>query len=416
MPQLQSAFGIAVLLAIAWALGENRRAVDLRQAAVGLLVTMVTAVILFKLPQVAAMFSVINDAVGAVAAATRAGTAFVFGYVGGGPAPFDVRTPGTDFVLAFQALPVVLVTSVLTTLLFYWRVLPPVVRGMAWLLERTLGVGGAVGLSTAANIFLGMVEAPLFIRPYLAQLTRSELFLVMTGGMAGIAGTVLVLYATLLAPLIHDAAAHFVIASVLGAPAAILVSLIMVPETEPRRTGGALDDPGAVASSTMDAIVRGTAAGLELLLNIVAMLLVLVALVHLANAILGLLPVLGDAPLSLQRMLGAVMAPVCWLMGLSWDQALTGGRLMGIKTILNELVAYVEFTKLPPEALDPRARLIMLYALCGFANFGSLGIMVGGLDVMAPGRRDEIHALGLKSIVSGTIVTCLLGAIIGVLT
>ncbi|MGO9360803.1 MAG: NupC/NupG family nucleoside CNT transporter [Xanthobacteraceae bacterium] len=416
MPQLQSAFGIAVLLVIAWALGENRRAVDLRQAAVGLAVTMVTAVILFKLPQVAAMFSVINDAVGAVAAATRAGTAFVFGYVGGGAPPFDVKTPGADFVLAFQALPVVLVTSVLTTLLFYWRVLPPVVRGMAWLLERTLGVGGAVGLSTAANIFLGMVEAPLFIRPYLAQLTRSELFLVMTGGMAGIAGTVLVLYATLLAPLIHDAAAHFVIASVLGAPAAILVSLIMVPESEPRRTGGALDDPGAVASSTMDAIVRGTAAGLELLLNIVAMLLVLVALVHLANAILGLLPALGGAPLSLQRMLGAVMAPVCWLMGLSWDQALTGGRLMGIKTILNELVAYVEFTKLPPEALDPRARLIMLYALCGFANFGSLGIMVGGLDVMAPGRRDEIHALGLKSIVSGTIVTCLLGAIIGVLT
>ncbi len=416
MPQLQSAFGIAVLLVIAWALGENRRAVDLRQAAVGLAVTMVTAVILFKLPQVAAMFSVINDAVGAVAAATRAGTAFVFGYVGGGAPPFDVKTPGADFVLAFQALPVVLVTSVLTTLLFYWRVLPPVVRGMAWLLERTLGVGGAVGLSTAANIFLGMVEAPLFIRPYLAQLTRSELFLVMTGGMAGIAGTVLVLYATLLAPLIHDAAAHFVIASVLGAPAAILVSLIMVPESEPRRTGGALDDPGAVASSTMDAIVRGTAAGLELLLNIVAMLLVLVALVHLANAILGLLPALGGAPLSLQRMLGAVMAPGCWLMGLSWDQALTGGRLMGIKTILNELVAYVEFTKLPPEALDPRARLIMLYALCGFANFGSLGIMVGGLDVMAPGRRDEIHALGLKSIVSGTIVTCLLGAIIGVLT
>ena len=160
------------------------------------------------------------------------------------PLPFDLKTPGADFILAFQALPIVLVMSVLTTLLFYWRVLPPVVRGMAWLLERTLGVGGAVGLSTAANIFLGMVEAPLFVRPYLAQMTRSELFLVMTGGMAGIAGTVLVLYATLLAPLIPDAAAHFVIASVLGAPAAILVSLIMVPETNDRRTGGALgEDP-----------------------------------------------------------------------------------------------------------------------------------------------------------------------------
>jgi CNT family concentrative nucleoside transporter len=287
---------------------------------------------------------------------------------------------------------------------------------MAWLLERTLGVGGAVGLSTAANIFLGMVEAPLFIRPYLSQLTRSELFLVMTGGMAGIAGTVLVLYATLLAPLIPDAAAHFVIASVLGAPAAILIGLIMVPEAQAKRTGAALDDPDIHAASTMDAIVKGTAAGLELLLNIVAMLIVLVALVYLANAILGLLPDVGGAPVSLQRMLGYAMAPVCWLMGVPWPQAVTAGSLMGIKTVLNELIAYVELAKLGPDALDPRARLIMLYAMCGFANFGSLGIMIGGLGTMAPDRRGEINALGLKSIVSGTLVTCLMGAIVGVLT
>ena len=238
MLQLQSAFGVLALLAIAWALGENRRAVSLRQMAVGLAVTVVTALVLLKLPPVAKAFGAINDAVNTISAASRAGTSFVFGYLGGGALPFDLKAPGADFILAFQALPIILVMSVLTTLLFYWRVLPPIVRGMAWLLERTLGVGGAVGLSTAANIFLGMVEAPLFIRPYLAQLTRSELFLVMTGGMAGIAGTVLVLYATFLAPLIPDAAAHFVIASVLGAPAAILVSLIMVPETSDKRTGG----------------------------------------------------------------------------------------------------------------------------------------------------------------------------------
>jgi len=305
--------------------------------------------------------------------------------------------------------------SVLTTLLFYWRILPPIVRGMAWLLERTLGVGGAVGLSTAANIFLGMVEAPLFIRPYLAQLTRSELFLVMTGGMAGIAGTVLVLYATLLAPLIPDAAAHFVIASVLGAPAAILISLIMVPETSDKRTGGALTDPEMHASSTMDAIVKGTVAGLELLLNIVAMLIVLVALVYLANAILGLLPEVGGK-ISLQRVLGYAMAPVCWLLGLPWPQAITAGSLMGTKTVLNELIAYVDLSKLGSEALDSRSRLIMLYAMCGFANFGSLGIMIGGLGTMAPERREEINSLGLKSIVSGTLTTCLMGAIVGVMT
>src|SRR4051794_34140278 len=186
MQQVQSAFGVFALLAIAWALGENRRAISWRQAAIGLVATLLTALLLIKVPLVARAFGVINDAVGAISSATRAGTSFVFGYVGGGSLPFDLKAPGADFILAFQALPVVLVMSVLTTLLFYWHILPPVVRGMAWLLERTLGVGGAVGLSTAANIFLGMVEAPLFIRPYLVQLSRSELFLVMTGGMAGV--------------------------------------------------------------------------------------------------------------------------------------------------------------------------------------------------------------------------------------
>jgi CNT family concentrative nucleoside transporter len=416
MPQLQSAFGVIALLTFAWAISENRRAVSLRQAAIGLAVTCITALVLLKLPVVTHAFAAINDAVGAIAAATRAGTSFVFGYLGGGQAPFDIKAPGADFILAFQALPIILVMSVLTSLLFYWRVLPPVVRGMAWLLERTLGVGGAVGLSTAANIFLGMVEAPLFIRPYLAQLTRSELFLVMTGGMAGIAGTVLVLYATLLAPLIPDASAHFVIASVLGAPAAILISLIMVPETSDSHTDGLLDNPDATASSTMDAIVKGTTSGLELLLNVIAMLLVLVALVHLANAIIELLPAIGGEPVSLQRLLGYVMAPVCWLMGVPWSEAVTAGRLMGLKTVLNELIAYVEFAKLAPGALDPRAKLIMLYAMCGFANFGSLGIMIGGLGTMAPERRDEINALGLKSIVSGTLTTCLMGAIVGVVS
>src|SRR5438270_2335890 len=318
MQQVQSALGVFALLAIAWIFGENRREVSLKQAAVGLFVTMLTAIILIKLPIVAHAFGAINDAVGAISSATRAGTSFVFGYLGGGALPFDLKASGADFILAFQALPVVLVMSVLTTLLFYWRILPTIVRGMAWLLERTLGIGGAVGLSTAANIFLGMVEAPLFIRPYLGKLSRAELFLVMTGGMAGIAGTVLVLYATLLAPLIPDAAAHFVIASVLGAPAAILISLIMVPETAATRTGGALDDPELHAASTMDAIVKGTAAGLELLLNIVAMLIVLVALVYLANAMLGLLPNIGGAGICLQRMLVYAMAPVCWLMGVPW--------------------------------------------------------------------------------------------------
>jgi CNT family concentrative nucleoside transporter len=416
MQNIQSAVGIFALLALAFVISENRRLVSLRQAAIGLAVTFVLAVLMLKVPQLQAAFGVIGDAVDAIAAASRAGTSFVFGYLGGGPLPFELKTPGAEFVFALQALPVVLVMSVLTTLMFHWGILPPIVRGFAVVLERTLGVGGAVGLSTAANIFLGMVEAPLCIKPYLGRLTRSELFMVMTGGMAGIAGTVLVLYATVLGNAIPDAAGHLVVASVLGAPAAILISLIMVPEKPESRAAGDLEGLAPVASSTMDAIVRGTSAGLELLLNICAMLIVLIALVHLVNTMLGLLPAIAGAPLTLERMLGVVMAPVCWLMGIPWSEAVTAGALMGLKTILNEFVAYLELAALPADALSPRSRMIMLYALCGFANFGSLGIMIGGLATMAPERRDDVVSLGFKSIVSGTLSTCLIGAIVGTVT
>jgi len=416
MQNLQSAAGIAAIIAIAFIISEDRRAVSWRQAGIGLAVTCLLAVLLLKVPQVKYAFVWINDAVGAIAAATKAGTSFVFGYIGGGPLPFELKSPGTEFSLAFQALPVVLVMSVLSSLLFYWGIMPPIVRGFSWALEKTLDVGGAVGLSTAANIFVGQVEAPLFIRPYLAKLSRAEMFVVMTGGMAGIAGTVFVLYATILAQAIPDAAGHIVVCSVLGAPAAILISLIMVPELGEARTGGKLGDIEHGSVSTMDAIVKGTGAGLELLLNIVAMLIVFIALVYLANAILGLFPDFYGAPVTLQRALGFVMAPVCWLMGIPWSQAITAGGLMGIKTILNELVAYLQLAALPAGVLEPRSRLIMLYAMCGFANFGSLGIMIAGLATMCPEKRDEVVSLGLKSIVSGTLTTCLLGAIVGVLT
>jgi CNT family concentrative nucleoside transporter len=416
MPNLQSTLGILAIIALAWLISENRRAVNWRQAGIALGVTLLLALVMLKVPKVEVVFGLINDAVNAIATATRAGTAFVFGYVGGGALPFEVKEPTATFILGFQALPVVLVMSVLSSLLFYWGIMPPIVRGFSKALEKTLDVGGAVGLSTAANIFVGQVEAPLFIRPYLAKLSRAEMFVVMTGGMAGIAGTVFVLYATILANAIPDAAGHIVVCSVLGAPAAILISFIMVPDPGERHTGGALGEVEQVASSTMDAIVKGTGAGLELLLNIVAMLIVFIALVYLANAILGLLPDLFGAPITLQRLLGWVMAPICWLMGIPWAQAVTAGGLMGIKTILNELVAYLQLAALPADALDPRSRLIMLYAMCGFANFGSLGIMIAGLSTMCPEKRDEVVSLGLKSIVSGTLTTCLLGAIVGVLT
>ena len=414
MQHLQSALGVIALVAFAWLVSENRRAVSPKRVAIGLVVTLVLATLFLKVPPITAAFGSANHVIDAIAEASRAGTSFVFGYVGGGPLPFELKFPGNEFVLAFNALPIVLVMSVLTTLLFYWGILPPIIKGFAFALDRTMGVGGAVGLSTAANIFVGHVEAPLFIRPYLNQLSRSELFVVMTGGMAGIAGTVLVLYATFLRDAVADAAGHLIIASVLGAPVAVMVGQIMVPDEKDVRTNSlAIEEP--IAESTMDAIAQGATAGLSLLLNMIAMLIVFVALVHLINAMFSVLPSLGGEPITLQRLLGFVMAPVTWLIGIPWEQAKTAGALMGIKTVLNELIAYLEMSKLPPGTLDPRSRLIMLYAMCGFANFGSVGIMIGGLTVMAPERRSDVISLGMKSIVSGTLSTLLMGAIVGLL-
>jgi CNT family concentrative nucleoside transporter len=415
MQNLQSGLGVIALIAFAWLISEDRRAVSWKHAAIGLALTIALAALFLKVPPITAGFGAANRMVDAIATASRAGTSFVFGYVGGGPLPFELKFPGNEFVLAFNALPIVLLMSVLTTLLFYWGILPPIIRGFAWALNRTVGVGGAVGLSTAANIFVGHVEAPLFIRPYLTKLSRGELFVVMTGGMAGIAGTVLVLYSQFLKSSVPDAAGHLIIASVLGAPAAVLIGQIMIPDP-PGTKADALAVTEPVADSTMDAIAKGTTQGMALLLNMIAMLIVFVALVHLVNAMLGILPALGGAPITLQRMLGLLMAPVCWLIGIPWTQAPTAGALLGIKTVLNELIAYLEMSKLAPEALDPRSRLIMVYALCGFANFGSVGIMIGGLTVMAPERRGDVIALGMKSIVSGTLATLLMGAIVGMLT
>ena len=414
MLQLQSVFGVFALLGLAWLMSENRRAVDVRAAAIGLAVTLALAIAFMFSPWMARGVSWLNTGVDSISAATRAGTSFVFGFLGGGPTPYEVTNPGAQFLFAFQALPVVLVVSALTTLLFYWGVLQPLIRGFSFLLKRTMGVSGAVGLSTAANIFLGMVEAPLFIKPYLKSLTRSELFMVMTGGMAGIAGTVFVLYAALLRPALPDASAHLLIASVIGAPAALLMARIMVPETATAKDARDIEiEP--VADSSMDAIVRGTQAGLELFLSIIASIIVLVALVWLCNAMLGALPDVAGGALSLQRILGWIMAPVTWLMGVPWAEATTAGQLMGVKTVLNEMLAYLELAATPREALSDRTRLIMTYALCGFANFASLGIMITGLSAMAPERRADIISLGGKSLVAGTLTTCLLGAIAGAL-
>jgi CNT family concentrative nucleoside transporter len=414
LPNLQSLSGFFILLLIAWLLSEQRRVVDWRLVLVGSVLQFGLAALLLKWPVLHQALNGLNDAVLALQAATEKGTSFTFGYLGGAPLPFEETQPGASFILAFRALPLVIVVSALTAILTYWRVLPRIIQVFSLLLEKSLGVSGSVGLSAAANIFVGMVEAPLFIRPWLGQLSRSELFIVMTAGMATIAGTVLVLYATILGNVLPDAVGHLLTASLISAPAAIVVARLMVPETGKQHSAN-LDIP-QTATSTMDALTQGTQSGLQLFLNIIAMLLVLVSLVHLVNSVLGLLPALGGEAITLERLLGYVMAPVVWLMGVPWQEAQTAGALMGVKTVLNEFIAYLQLAQLPPDALGLRSRLIMTYALCGFANFGSLGIMIAGLTTMAPQRRDDVLALGGKSIIAGTLATCCTGAVVGALT
>lgn len=414
LQSLQSAGGLLALIAVAWLASEHRRRVPVRLILAGLALQLVLAALLLKLPLVKGAFLRLNDLVGALQEATQAGTALVFGYLGGGGVPFELAYPQNAFVFAFRALPLILVVSALSALLFHWRILPAVVRGFAWALRRTLGIGGALGLGAAANIFVGMTEAPLVIRPYLAGLSRAELFALMTTGMATIAGTVMILYAGIIGPVVPDAMGHILVASIISAPAALLVAGVMVPETDARRDS---DAPPLVrqSQSAMDAVTRGTLDAIPLMLNVMAMLIVLVAMVTLANQILGLLPGVEGAPLTLQRVLGWAMAPVVWAIGIPWTEAQTAGSLMGVKTVLNEFVAYLDLAALPPGALSERSSLIMTYALCGFANFGSLGIMIGGMGAMAPERRGEIVALGMKSILAGTLATLMTGAVVGIM-
>ena len=412
MLHLQSAFGICVIVALAWVLSEDRRAFPWRTVAAGLLLQAVLALLLLKVPAARDGLLALNGAVDALTDATKAGTSFVFGFVGGGAPPFAVTNPGGMVSFAFGILPLVIVISALSALFWHWRILQIVVRALAFALRKLMNIGGAVGLGSAATIFLGMVEAPLLIRPYLDRLTRSELFILMTVGLASVAGTVFFLYATILKDAVPNALGHILIASMMSLPSAILIARVMVPGEAGVATTAESD---LKYRSSMDAVARGTEDGLKIYLQILAMLIVMVALIALADTMLKNLPWVWGAPLSLERIFGWLFAPVVWLFGVPWSEAATAGSLMGAKTILNELVAYLNLAALPKGALDPRATLIMIYAMCGFANLGSVGIMIAGMSTLMPERRDEIVPLAMRALVSGTMASGLTGAMIGLL-
>src|SRR6267142_1240790 len=411
---MRGLLGMAVLLLLAWAISEDRFRVAWRVVITGVLLQFGLAVLFLKFPPASAVFLLLNRAVEALQKATEAGTGFVFGYLGGAELPFVETKPGSSFIFAFKALPMVLVVSALATLLFYWGVLQRIVQVFAWVLRRTVGVGGPLGLGAAVHIFVGHIEAPLLIRPYLMRLARGELFALMSCGMAGIAGTVMVLYASLLGPVIPNALGNILIAAVISTPASLAIAALMVPfRPDPAAAAQlALDDPPV---SAMDAIAKGTRDGIVFLLNIVAMLVVTIALVSLVNASLGLLPDVAGGPVTLQRLFAYAFRPIMWLIGIPGPETAAAAALMGTKTVLNEFIAYVDLAHLPPDALGVRSRLIITYALCGFANFGSLGILIGGMGAMVPQRRAEIVGLGLRSILSGTLATCMSGAVVGML-
>ena len=410
----QAFVGIGGLIALAWALSENRGAFPWRTAAIGLTVQFALALLLIELPGSQTVFVWIGNGVDALVRATEAGTSLVFGFLGGAPLPFEETYPGASFVFAFRSLPLVVFVGALSAVLYHFRVLPWAVKGFAWALSKTLGISGAASFSTSANVFIGMVEAPLLVRPYLERMTRSELFIIMVGGMATIAGTVFALYSTLLNGIIPDPAGHLLTASIISAPAAVVIALILIPPS-----GGEADDSEVefdrIYENGADALTRGAIEGLRLFAYIIGMLIVLVALVELINIILEAAPMISDEAITLQRIFGWTMAPVVWALGVPWAESVSAGQLLGTKVVLNELVAYIQMSELPSGSLSERSSIIMAYSICGFANFGSVGIMLGGIGAIVPGRRLEIAQLGLKSILAGTMATCMTGAIAGLL-
>ena len=410
---MQALVGIFVLLGVAWLLGERRREVRFGQTGMGLALQLGLAFLLLNVDAVSQALLGLRHVVDAMGAATDAGTSLVLGFLGGAPVPFELAE-GRSFgpIFGFRILPQIMVFSVVFALLWHWRVLQIFIRAFAWALGKTLGLGGAAGTAAASSVFLGLAEAPLLIRAYLRHLSRSEFFVVIVCCMSTVAGSIMSAYAAVLAPVVDGALGHVLVASVINVLGAVTVARVMVPE-QAGATAGDLADTLRYESA-MDAVSRGTLDGLRLVANVAAMVIVLVALVALVNHVLGNFEVLG-APLALERVTGWALAPVAWLMGVPWREAAQAGALLGTKVIVNEFIAYLAFAQ-TGDALSAPTRLILTYALCGFANFGSLGILIGGMGTLVPERRAELLELGPKALVAGTLVSCLTGAIAGLVT
>lgn len=414
--QLQGLTGIVLMLLIAWILSENRSArPGWRWIAGALLLQIGIAIAVTRIPFIWTLVGYANQAVAAVETATLVGSSYMFGYTGGAPIPFVLKEgAAAPVIVAFQILPLIITFSALSALLWHWGILRAMVRGLSWALRKTLGVSGVVGLGGGATMFLGVVESPLVLRAWFTTMNRSELFMIMVMIMATISGAILVLYATTLSQTVPNAVGHMIVASLISLPAGVLIARLMVPGDDSAPAEEVATD--LAYESSMDAIIRGTMEGVQLVLAVIAVIIVVFALVNLVDQMLAMLPLIGGEVLTLKRVFGWLFAPLMWAIGVPWDQAPAAGALMGTKAILNEYVAYLDLAAIPAGTLDARSTLIMTYALCGVANLASVGLLVSTIGTLAPQRRAEVSALGMKSWVAGNLASMMTGAVIGLVT
>ncbi len=416
MEYIQPIIGFFILLLLGAIFSENIKAIKIRYLVSAVVIQVLLALMLIKLPLVTNFFEYLSYGVMTLKEANDYGTSFVFGYLADKApnAPFDITNSAGTFIFAFGGLTLIIVMSAISALLWHWKIIPVFVNALSVIFKKPLNVGGPVGLSATANIFLGQVEAPLLVRPYLASMSKNELLILMTVGMSTIAGSVMVIYTTMLSPIYGiGLIGHFLTASLISVPAAIMYANMIIPSET--KTDFPADNSTKMYSGTMDALTRGTQAGIEIFLNVAAMLIVVMALVFLVNATLGVLPDVQGQPLTMERIFGWLFAPLAWCMGIPWAESQTAGELLGVKTILNEFVAYLYLADTNTYALSERSNLIMLYALCGFANFSSVGILLSGMSAMVPERRKDLIAVSIKALWAALLASCMTGFIVGIL-
>jgi len=416
MDYLQPTIGFFSLLLLGAIFSEDIKAIKLKFIVSGVLIQFTLAILLLKVSLVGNFFEYLSDGVMVLKAANDYGTGFVFGYLADGApnAPFDITNPGGTFIFAFGGLTLIILMSAISALLWHWKIIPTIVNALSVLFKKPLNVGGPIGLGATANVFLGQVEAPLLVRPYLSSMTRHELLILMTVGMSTIAGSVMVVYTTMLTPIYGSGLiGHFLTASLISVPAGIMFSNMMIPSEV--KTEFPEEDSSQMYTSTVDAITQGTKNGLEIFLSVIAMLIVVMALVFLFNSILGLFPDVNGSALTLERILGIIFAPLAWFMGIPWSESIMAGQLLGVKTALNEFVAYLYLSDSEIYNLSDKSRLIMLYALCGFANFSSVGILLSGMSAMVPERRDDLISVTGKALWAALLASCMTGFIVGII-